>query len=76
MSFKICYYIFFYNFTNTSPIFLIIAGMASGVPSFIKQSFKFEDICRDEEDVGPIDAPQISRIPPTASIQEKSTSLS
>ena len=47
--------------------------MASGVPSFVKQSVKYEDICSDEE-IEPIQATPISRVPPSASIQEKSAS--
>ena len=65
------------SFTRTTVYLLLMfltsfaEEMASGVPSFIKQFVKYEDICSDEEEAGPIQATPISRVPPvTASIQE------
>ena len=49
--------------------------MASGVPSFIKQSVKYEDICSDEE-AEPVQATPLARVPPSTSNPEKSSNSS
>ena len=49
--------------------------MALGVPSFIKQSIKYEDICSDEE-AEPVQATPLARVLPSASNLEKSSNSS